>query len=206
MTHDRSVIEEHMTRAIAGDENARHALLDLYRDDLRRMVDARLDRRLSVRVDASDVVQDALVDAWRRMDEYFHDQPLPFLAWLRQIVNERIIDTHRRHVSSQRRGVGREVAAPAITNESAVVIARELFANDTSPSNRLARKEFHAQLKDAILSLPDKDREILVMRHIEQLDTAQIAEALNITPGAVKARLLRALLRLRQVMGPDQEG
>ncbi len=206
MAHDGSLIEEHMTRAIAGDETARHALLDLYRDDLRRMVDARMDRRLSVRVDASDVVQDALVDAWRRMDEYFHDQPLPFLAWLRQIVNERMIDTHRRHVVSQRRGVGREVPAPAITNESAVVIARELYANDTSPSNRLACKEFHAQLSDAISSLPETDREILVMRHIEQLDTAQIAEALNITPGAVKARLLRALLKLRQVMGPEQEG
>jgi len=189
-----------MERAIRGEESARHALLGLHRDDLRRMVEARLDRRISMRVDASDVVQDALIDAWRRLDGYLRDRPLPFLAWLRQIVGERIVDTHRRHISAQCRGIQREERLLEISNESAVVLARRLFTNDPSPSKLLVRKEFQERLKQALVSLPSKDREILVMRHIEQLGTVQIASALGITEGAVKARLLRALQRLRGLM------
>jgi RNA polymerase sigma-70 factor, ECF subfamily len=205
MTKDLATINDLMARATSGEESARNALLDIYRNDLRRMVEARLDRRIGVRVDASDVVQDALLDAWRRMDDYLEDRPLPFLAWLRQITNERIIDTHRRHVTSQRRGIKRELAAAQVTNESAVLLANRLFANDTSPSNHLARKEFHIRLREAIISLPSKDRDILLMRHIDQLGTDEIAEALGITQGAVKARLLRALLRLRGVLGSEDE-
>ena len=195
---DTASIDDLMDRAKNGDESARHELLELYRQDLRRMVAARLDRRIGVRVDASDVVQDALFDAWRRMDDYLTDRPLPFLAWLRQITSERIIDTHRRHITSQHRGIQREIAEAQVTNESAVLLAGRLFANDTSPSNNLIRKEFHVRLREAIISLPAKDREILLMRHIDQLDSAEIATSLGISPGAVKARLLRALLRLRR--------
>ncbi len=203
MMTDHATIDELMVRAKNGEVNARHALLDLHRKDLRRMVEARLDRRISVRVDASDVVQDTLIDAWRRMDDYLEDRPLPFLSWLRQIANERVIDTHRRHVTSQRRGIGREIAEAQVSNESAVLLANRLFANDTSPSNHLVRKEFHIRLKEAIISLPTKDREVLLMRHIDQLGTDEIAESLGITQGAVKARLLRALLRLRGVLGSE---
>jgi RNA polymerase sigma-70 factor (ECF subfamily) len=203
MINEPASIDELMDRAKRGDESARHELLELYRQDLRRMVSARLDRRIGVRVDASDVVQDALFDAWRRMDDYLEDRPLPFLAWLRQITNERIIDTHRRHVSSQRRGIQREIAEAQVTNESAVLLANRLFANDTSPSNHLIRKEFHVRLREAIIALPTKDREVLMMRHIDQLDSAAIAESLGISQGAVKARLLRALLRLRGVLGSE---
>jgi RNA polymerase sigma-70 factor, ECF subfamily len=203
MTRDAAQIDDLMARASRGEDAARHELLDIYRQDLRRMVEARLDRRINVRVDASDVVQDALIDAWKRMDDYLQDRPLPFLAWLRQITNERIIDTHRRHVTSQRRGVQREAAEAQVSNESAVLLANRLFANDTSPSNNLARKEFHVRLREAIIALPSKDRDVLMMRHIEQRDTADIATALGISQGAVKARLLRALLRLRGVLGSE---
>jgi RNA polymerase sigma-70 factor (ECF subfamily) len=203
MTRDAASIADLMNRAEQGEEAARQELLEMYRQDLRRMVASRLDRRLGVRVDASDVVQDALVDAWRRMDDYLQDRPLPFLAWLRQITNERIIDTHRRHVSSQRRGIDREIAQAQVSNESAVLLAGRLFANDTSPSNNLIRKEFHVRLREAIIALPAKDREVLMMRHIDQLDSAEIAESLGITQGAVKARLLRALLKLRGVLGSE---
>jgi len=189
-----------MERAIRGEESARHALLDLHRDDLRRMVEARLDRRIRMRVDASDVVQDVLIDAWRRLDGYLRDRPLPFLAWLRQIVGERIVDTHRRHISAQCRGIQREERLLEISNESAVVLARRLFTSDPSPSNCLVRKEFQGRLKQALVSLLPEDGEVLVMRHIELLGTVQIASALGITEGAVKARLLRALQRLRGLM------
>ena len=176
--------------------NPRHALLDLHRDDLRRLVQARMDPRLSVRVDASDVVQDVLIDAWRRLDGYLRDRPLPFLPWLRQIVVDRITDMHRRHISSRCRGIRREERLE-ISNESAADLASQLFSNDTSPSNHLLRVENQGRLKEALVSLPKKDCEILVMRHIEHLSTKEIASSLGITEGAVKARLLRALIRLR---------
>ena len=128
-----------------------------------------MDRRIGVHVDASDVVQDALVDAWRRMDEYLEERPLPFLAWLRQITHDRIIDTHRRHVTAKGRGINREIAEAQVSDASAGMLADRLFTNDTSPSNCLYRKEFHLRLREAIISLPNKDREVLLMRHIDQL-------------------------------------
>lgn len=188
-------------RAARHDSQARHDLLEAYRDYLLRMVAARLDRRLAPRVDPSDIVQEALTDASRRMDDYFREQPIPFLAWLRQITGERVIDAHRRHLQSQRRSVSREAAALQPADESTVALARLLVANDTSPSNRLIRQERSEQLRAALDALPPRDREILSMRHIEQLDTAEIAEALGLTVGAVEGRLLRALLRLRSRLG-----
>jgi RNA polymerase sigma-70 factor, ECF subfamily len=191
-----------MERAVRGEESARHELLDLHRNDLRRMVRAQLDPRIGVRVDASDVVQDALIDAWGRLDGYLRDRPLPFLPWLRQIVREKVIDMHRRHISSQRRAIRREERLE-FGNESAEVPACPLFTTDTSPSNRLLRKEIQGSLKEALDALQSKDREILIMRHIEHYSSLEIASRLGITEGAVKARLLRALIRLRGQMKSD---
>lgn len=184
-------------RAGRGDDDARHALLERYRGYLRRMVAARLDRRLASRIDPSDIVQDTLADAARRMDEYLRDQPLPFFGWLRQLAGERVIDAHRRHVFSQRRSVNRESRALELCDESAVALSRKLMASDTSPSNRMLRQERLDEVMAALAALSPRDREVLVMRHLEQLSTAEIAEALGITEGAVESRLLRALIRLR---------
>lgn len=184
-------------RAESGDDGARHELLELYRDYLRRMVAARLDRRLAPRVDPSDVVQEALADAARRMDEFLRDRPLPFSGWLRQIAVERLIDTHRRHVLSQRRSITRESRDLGLPDDSALALSRRLVADDTSPSNHLMRQERHARLMAALADLSPRDREVLVMRHLEQLGTAEIADALAISEGAVESRLLRALIRLR---------
>jgi len=184
-------------RAERGDDGARQDLLELYRDYLRRMVAARLDRRLAPRVDPSDVVQEALADAARRMDEFLRDRPLSFSGWLRQIAVERLIDTHRRHVLSQRRSVTRESRDLGLPDDSALALSQRLVASDTSPSNHLLRQERHAKLMASLAALSPRDREVLVMRHLEQLSTAEIADALGITEGAVESRLLRALIRLR---------
>ncbi len=192
-----------LDRALQGDEDARRDLLELHREDLRRMVEARLDRRIAARVDASDVVQDALIEAARRLEHYLTERPLPYFAWLRQIAAERVIDTHRRHVSSQRRSILREEHGLEIPDESAVQLIARIFADDTSPSNRVVRKERNEQLTEALAALSARDREVLVMRHLEQLSTAAIAEALGISEGAVKARLLRGLLRLRGRLRAD---
>jgi RNA polymerase sigma-70 factor (ECF subfamily) len=184
-----------------GDEAARQQLLERYRDYLRRMVAVRLDRRLAARVDASDVVQETLVEAARRLDDYLRERPIPFYGWLRQLAGERIVDTHRRHVTAHRRSVTLEHRDLDLPDASADELVRRLFAADTSPSNHLMRLERHERLKGALAALPQRDREVLVMRHLEQLSTAEIAAMLEISEPAVKSRLLRALLRMREQMG-----
>jgi RNA polymerase sigma-70 factor, ECF subfamily len=203
MVHRLSDTQDLIDHAGRGDEAARHQLLEQYRDDLRRMVAARLDRRLAPRVDASDVVQEVLVEADRRLDGYLREQPIPFFAWLRQIAGDRIVDAHRLHVAAKKRSVTREDAGLELPDESSFALARCLFADDTSPSNRLIRQESQEEIRKAIDALPHKDREVLVMRHLEQLSTAEIAAALGITEGAVKVRLLRALVRLRGQLRAD---
>jgi RNA polymerase sigma-70 factor (ECF subfamily) len=188
-------------RAGRGDEVARHQLLERYRDYLRRMVAVRLDRRVAARVDPSDVVQETLVEAARRLDDYLRDRPLPFYGWLRGLAGERVIDAHRRHVAARRRSVTLEHRDPDLPDASADELVRRLFADDTSPSRHLMRQERHERLKTALASLSQRDREVLVMRHLEQLSTAEIAAMLELSEAAVKSRLLRALLRMRDQMG-----
>jgi RNA polymerase sigma-70 factor (ECF subfamily) len=197
MTETTRMTESLIDQAKQGDNVARLSLLERYRDYLRQMVAVRLDRRLAPRVDASDVVQETLTLASRRMDDYLRDQPLPFLGWLRQLAAESIKDTHRRHIGSQRRSVERETHEADLPDESAVRLGQRLMARDTSPSNRMIKQERRDQVKTALAELPPRDREILVMRYLEHLDGAQIGEALGITEGAVKLRLLRALQRMR---------
>ena len=203
MPDPESITQRLVDRATRGDAKARELLLELHRDELRRMVAARLDPRIAGRVDASDVVQDTLVEASDRLDKYLLERPLPYFAWLRQLASERIIDTHRRHVSAQRRSILRERQGLGIPDHSAVELVSRLIADDTSPSDRLARKERNEQIMNALASLKEKDREILVMRHLEQLSTATIALALGISEGAVKSRLLRSVLRLRGLLERD---
>jgi RNA polymerase sigma-70 factor, ECF subfamily len=197
MTETTRAVQDLIDRAGGGEVAARHELLEHYRDHLRRMVGARLDRRLAPRVDPSDVVQEALADASRRMDEYLEDRPLPFFAWLRQLAGERLIDAHRRHVLSQRRSINRESRPSDLPDDSAVTLAQRLVSDDTSPSNRLIREESRGRVLEALAGLSPRDRDVLVMRHLEQLSTAEIADALGVSVGAVESRLLRALLRLR---------
>ena len=143
MTETTRQTEALIDRAGQGDDTARRELLERYRDYLPRMVATRLDRRLAPRVDPSDIVQETLADAAQRLDDYLRDRPIPFFGWLRQIAGERVIDTHRRHVLSKRRSIARETRTPELSEESAGELGRRLMANDTSPSNRLIRKERH---------------------------------------------------------------
>ena len=155
-------------------------LLERYRDYLRRMVAARLDRRLAARLDPSDIVQDTLADAAGQMDDYLRNQTLTFFGWLRLIASEHIREAHRRHLFAQRRSITRESRIPEFTDESAVDLVRQLTAHDTSPSNRLIRQERSEQVKEALATLSPQDREVLAMRYVERLSIAEMAEALGI--------------------------
>ena len=200
MTETSRQPQELVERAAQGDEGARRELLQRYREYLRRMVASRLDRRLAARLDPSDIVQETLADAAQQLDKYLGNPSLPFFGWLRLLAGEHIRDAHREHLFAQRRSVYRESRTPEFTDESAVGLARHLVAGDTSPSNRLLRKEQSEQVKEALAKLSSNDREVLAMRYVEHLNMAEMAEALGITEGSVKVRHLRAVMRMRSLL------
>ena len=200
-TADDTDTELLLRRAEEGDAAARGRLLARHQERLRRLVGFRLDRRLAARVDPSDVVQDALADAARDLGGYLRDRPLPFYPWLRRLAWERLVKLHRRHVQARRRSVLREEpAAPPLPDESALELADRLLTRAASPSEAAVREELKRRVRAALNGLPDRDREVLVMRYLEGLANAEIAAALEISEGAVKMRHLRAIGRLRSLL------
>jgi RNA polymerase sigma-70 factor, ECF subfamily len=187
-------------QACGGDADARQALLARHRDRLRRMVAVRLDPRVAPRADPSDVVQEALAAAAGLLSEYLRERPVPFYPWLRRLAWERLVKLHRRHVAAGKRTVARE-AELELPDGSVAVLARVAFAHNTSPSGQAIRKELQARVRDALGRLGERDREVLILRYLEQLSAAEIAAVVGSTPGAVKVRHLRALERLRALLG-----
>jgi RNA polymerase sigma-70 factor (ECF subfamily) len=196
---------ELIERASEGDRAAGHELLERHRGRLRKMVAVRLDRRLAARVDPSDVVQEVLAEAFGHLDEFLRERPLPFYAWLRQFAWQRLVKLHRRHIGSKKRSVAREEQwAMALPDDSALELADRLLARESSPIRRLIRAELRERLQEALAKMAPRDREILVMRNLEQLSIAEIAAALGINEGTVKVRHLRALKRLRELLEDPQ--
>jgi RNA polymerase sigma-70 factor (ECF subfamily) len=199
-----SEADELVERAARGDDAARHELLAQHRDRLKRMVAVHLDRRLAARVDPSDIVQEALLDAHRELSDYLSRRPLPLYPWLRQLAWERLLKCHRAHIRAQRRSIGREEPGDwVLPEESAVLLAHRLIAAGTSPSRRLIRDELRQRVRTALEAMSPRDREVLVMRHLEEMSAAEIAAALGITERAAKARHTRALERLRGRLDAD---
>jgi RNA polymerase sigma-70 factor (ECF subfamily) len=192
-----------LTQAAAGDAKAREELLDRFRSPLRRMVAIRMDRRIAARVDPSDVVQEAMKDAHARLSDYFADPQLSFYPWLRRIAWDRLVDMYRTHIGAERRSVLKEEAeAPPLNDESVVQLAQRLVTNSTNPGQRVMLSELQARMKLALAQLKPHDREILVLRYLEQLGIDEIAEILGISHTAVTSRHLRAVQRLRRLLGP----
>jgi RNA polymerase sigma-70 factor (ECF subfamily) len=154
-------------------------------------------------VDPSDIVQEALAEAARRLDDYLRDPPLPFYPWLRHIAWERLVKVHRRHLYALRRTVERE-EPPGLPNESVVELAERLVASHSGPSARLRQREQRDRVLTALEALPERDRDVLVLRYLEDLSTADTAAVLGVSEGAVKMRLLRAVQRLRDVLGEEE--
>jgi len=192
--------EDLIRRASDGEKVATEELFARHRDRLRQMVAVRMDPRLAARVDASDVVQETLVEASRKLPEYLQNRPLPFYPWLRQIAWERLVDLHRRHVRAQKRAVGRQSWQHTLPDRSTMALADRLLASGTTPSGHFAREELRDRMKTALTELPPHDREVMVLRHLEQLSTREIASVVGMTEGAVKTRHLRALQRLRGLL------
>jgi RNA polymerase sigma-70 factor (ECF subfamily) len=202
MADDDASVDDLLDRAARGDAAARDRLLGRHRGRLRQLVVVRMDRRLTARLDPSDVVQDTLADAARRLPDFLSRRPLPFYAWLRQLACERLTDLYRRHVRAGKRSVIREEPqADALPDESALELADRLLARGSSPSWQLQRRELVGRVHRALARLAAHDREVLVLRHLEQLSMKEIADILRISEGAVKVRHLRALERLRDLLG-----
>ena len=191
-------------RAGHGDRAAAQELLVRFQDRLMRMVAVRLDRRLSARVDPADIVQEALLEAAQNLEEYLATRPLPFYPWLRQFAWQRLSKLHRHHLGTQRRDAGREQSWDgALPDRSAALLAQRILSNGTSPSRQLIRSELRDRVQAALAKLSDRDREVLVLRHLEQMTTSEIAATLGISEAAVKKRHVRALERLRQLWSTE---
>ncbi len=194
--------ERVLRRAMNGDGEARAELLDLHRERLKKMVAIRLDRRLAARVDASDIVQEAMRDAFERLSEYFADPQIAFYPWLRRIAWDRLMDVYRQHIAAEKRSVLKERKwIPDLSEESVMELAQSLVTNSHNPGQQALRAEMEDRMLRSLLELKPQDREILVLRYMEQLDVAEIASVLGISQTAVTSRHLRAVQRLRRLVG-----
>jgi RNA polymerase sigma-70 factor (ECF subfamily) len=207
MTPSDAEIEELITRAAHGDDSACQRLLVLHRDRLCRMVATHLDGRLAARVDASDIVQETLLEAARKLADYLQQRPIAFYPWLRRIAWEHLLKAQERHLTARRRSVAREHRLSLeLSDASMLALADRLVAPGTSPSNRMLREELRDRVRTALAQLPEKDREVLVLRYVEQLSFSEIAEILAVNEGAVKMRHTRALVRLSPLLTGDASG
>ncbi len=189
-----------LNNAQQGDNDAVNLLLERHRDALRRMVDMRIDKAIARRIDASDIVQDVLIEANRRLKNY--DGSIPFHLWLRQLAKDRLIDMHRKHRVAQKRSVDREASLSRMyADQSSMQLAEQLKDMELTPAAATIRKELEERFLVAIDQLKEEDREIILMRHYEQLGNQEVAQALDISPQAASMKLLRALQKLRTILG-----
>jgi RNA polymerase sigma-70 factor (ECF subfamily) len=188
-----------LDRARRGDPAALAELLERHRARVRQAVALRLDRRLAARVDVSDVVQEAYLEASRRLPEYLERPALPFALWLVWLAREKVLALHRQHLYADCRTVGRE-AAP-LPAESSAILVRGLLGREPSPSQAVVAAELAEKLRLALGRLDEEERDLILWRHFEQLSNREIAQLLDITEAAAGKRYIRALERLRGLLG-----
>ena len=202
MTSDSGSTNDLLRRAGAGDPQALAELFARYRSRLRRMVRLRLDRRLQGRVDPSDVLQEAQLEIFRRAGEYAADPRVPPFLWLRLITGQRLTALHRRHLGARMRSAGQEIALhrglmPQATSAS---LAEMLLGRLTSPTQAAQRAEVRLLLQEALNGMDPLDREVLTLRHFEELSNAEVAQVLGLSKTAASNRYIRALERLREAL------
>jgi RNA polymerase sigma-70 factor (ECF subfamily) len=189
-------------RARAGDQQALNEIFSRHRDRLRRMVQMRLDWRLQARIDGSDVIQEAFLEAATRLDEYVQNPSMPLFLWLRFLVGERLMILHRRHLGAQMRDARREVSLyrDALPEASSAALAARLLGRETSPTQAAVRAERMLRLQEALNTIDPLDREVLTLRHFEQLTRTETAQVLGIAEPAAAKRYVRALKRLKEIL------
>ena len=202
MTDTGTTTDDLLRRAKAGDAAALGALFAHYRDRLRKMVQLRIDRRVAGRLDPSDVLQEAYLDVARRFPEYTAAPQAPFYVWLRALTGQRLIDLHRQHLGAKMRDAGQEVSLHrgALPQASSASLAQQLLAGLTSPTQAAIRAELQLRLQDALNGMDPIDREVVVLRHFEELNNLETAAVLGIESSAASKRYLRAIRRLKALL------
>lgn len=203
MTSDDAVnLSDLLARLRQGEQQALAELFARYREPLRRMIDVRLDHRLNGRVSPSDVLQEAYIDALKRVPHYFAKPDVPFFLWLRWVAGQRLIEVHRQHLGAQIRDAGQEISLSyaGVPTASSACLAARLVEHLTSPSEAVVRAERFAMLEDALARMEPLDREVLTLRHFEELSNTETAAVLDIQPAAASKRYVRALRRLKEIL------
>jgi RNA polymerase sigma-70 factor (ECF subfamily) len=202
MTRQDNEPSDLLKRAAAGDQQALGELLARHRERLRRMVQLRMDRRLQGRLDPSDVLQETYFEVAGSLADYLRDPSMPFFLWLRLLTGRKLQALHRYHLGTQARDAGREVSLyrGALPQASSVSLAAQLLGRLTSPSLAAVRAELQIRLQEALNSMDPLDREVLTLRHFEQLSNAETAQVLGIKEAAASNRFVRALKRLKQIL------
>jgi RNA polymerase sigma-70 factor (ECF subfamily) len=187
---------------IHGDRKALARLFDHYRERLWRITNFRIDQRLQGRVDPDDVLQEAYLAAEQRIEHFLHDSPQGFFIWLRLICNQTLIDVHRRHLGTQARDAGRDRSLQSgwTSQSTSFSLSFRLLGHMTSPSQAVVRQELSEQLNLALSSMGELDREVLALRHFEELTNSETARILGLTEQAASARYVRAVSRLKKVL------
>jgi RNA polymerase sigma-70 factor, ECF subfamily len=208
MEHASGDTTDLIERLRGGDRQALATLFGRYRDRLRRMVELRIDARVRARLDASDVLHEAFLDVSRDLDAYLADPKLPPLLWLRLHVGRRLTTLHRQHLGTKMRDAGMEISLyrDALPEASSAALASMLLGKHTSPTQAALRAERLLRVQEALNTLDPIDREILALRHFEQLSRSETAGALGISPEAGAKRYFRALKRLKNVLSAAPGG
>jgi RNA polymerase sigma-70 factor (ECF subfamily) len=195
-------LPELLQRAAAGDQQALQDLLARYHDRLKRMVRLRLSRRLQGRVDDSDVLQESFLEISKKLPEYVQQPSLPFFLWLRHMTGLKLAEVHRRHLGTQMRDADREVSLHrgGLPEADSVSLAAQLLGKLTTPSQAAIKAEQRIYVQEALNSMDPIDREVLALKHFEQLSTNEIAEVLGLSKAGAGSRYLRAIKRLREIL------
>jgi RNA polymerase sigma-70 factor, ECF subfamily len=202
MTDETRETHDLLARAAAGDARAVGDLFGRHEGTLRRMVRLRMDRRLRGRLDPSDVLQEAFLEFSRSLADYLRDPPMPLYLWLRCLTGRKLQALHRRHLRTRMRAAGREVPLgpgdlPWVASEG---FAGQRPGRFTAPGEAALRAELWARIRDALGGLGPRDREVLALRHFEQLSNSEVARALKISEAAASNRYVRALRRLKKTL------
>jgi RNA polymerase sigma-70 factor, ECF subfamily len=202
MTERSNDTEHLLTLAAAGDQQSWEKLVVLHRKRLRRMVALRLDVRLQGRLDPSDVLQEAFLEAWSRLGQYLQAPTMPFFLWLRLLTGQRLMILHRHHLQTEMRDAAREISLyhGALPEASSASLAAQLLGREARPSEIAIRAEMKIRLQEALNRMDPLDREVLALRHFEQLSNGETAQILEIHPSAASKRYLRALKRLKEFL------
>jgi RNA polymerase sigma-70 factor (ECF subfamily) len=202
MTADSSDVEDLVKQAASGDPASWEELMKRYRSRLRRTVSFRLDPRLQGRVDPSDVVQDVCLEAWQHLGSYVNQPDTPFFLWLRAVAGHKLGDLHRQHLGAQMRDARREVSLyqGSLSGATSAALAAKLLGHLTGPSEAALRAERKVQLQTALNAMDPMDREVLALRHFEQLTVSEAAAVLGIKEKAAGMRYVRALRRLKEIL------